>query len=653
MSQPVDLSVVIVSYNVRFFLEQALRSVQRAAERLTVEVFVVDNNSRDDSVALVRTRFPEVEVIANADNPGFSIANNQAIRRAHGRYVLLLNPDTVVEEDTFDKCVAFLDATPRAGALGVRMIDGSGRFLPESKRGFPSPWVAFCKTFGLSTLFPRSETFNRYHLGYLDEHATHEVDVLSGAFMLLRKQTLDEIGLLDEQFFMYGEDIDLSYRVVLGGYRNYYFPETTILHYKGESTKKGSLNYVRVFYQAMIKFARKHFEGERARVFIWLLQIAIYFRAALTLLHNLGRRFFFPLMDALLIFGGMVLLKQVWAAGYFDNPDYYRPTYLRVNVPLYIALWIGSVYFSGGYDEPYRLRRLGRGLLIGTLLCAAVYGFLPLEYRTSRALLLLGAVWALASTTALRTAIHFFRTGNLAIGRVPQPKLLIVGSAAEAARVQDLLLRARVAPNYVGRVAVTAGSPADSLGELADLDDIVHIYGARELIFCGKDVRAERILHWMSRLGPALAYRIVPADSGSIIGSASKNTAGELYTIALQFAIATPMARRNKRLVDVGVGLLVLLTFPLLFWTYHPPVNTLRNAWRVLRGQRTWVGYATADPDAQLPTLRPGVLAPPDALRRSPTDPATLARLDLLYAKDYRAVHDLDLLRRNWRALGK
>ena len=643
--------MIIVNYNVRFFLEQALRAVQRASERLSVEVFVVDNNSHDDSVAMVRERFPEVIVISNTDNPGFSIANNQAIRRSRGRYVLLLNPDTVVEEDTFDKCVAFMNAHPEAGALGVRMIDGSGTFLPESKRGFPSPWVAFCKTFGLSSLFPRSRRFNQYHLGYLSEHETNEIDVLAGAFMFLRKKTLDEIGLLDEQFFMYGEDIDLSYRVVKGGYKNYYFPETTILHYKGESTKKGSLNYVRVFYQAMIKFARKHFEGERARVFIWLLQLAIYFRATLTLLSNLAKRFFFPVADAALIFGGMVLLKNVWAAGYFDNPDYYRATYLRTNVPLYIGLWLGSVYFSGGYDEPYNLRRLARGILIGTVICAAVYAFLPLEYRTSRALLLLGAVWALLATTGLRTLIHFFRTGNFDIGRPPNDKLVIVGSQMESERVRELLLRARVAPNYIGYVSPTGDAKA--LGTVADLADVTHIYGVRELIFCARDITAQDTLRWMNQLGTDIAYRIVPEHSLSIIGSQHKNTVGELYTIEIQFAIATVMARRNKRLIDLVTGALVLLTFPVLFWLYRRPIGAIRNAWQVLIGRRTWVGYAAARPDDQLPALRPGVFTPQDALRLRVKDPITLARLDLLYAKDYRATQDLDLLRRNWRSLGR
>jgi len=192
------LTIIIVNYNVRYFLEQALLSVQQAVKKIPSEVFVVDNNSVDDSVAMVKEKFPAVHLIANQDNPGFSKANNQAIHLAKGEYILLLNPDTVIEEDTLDKCVAFMDAHPDAGGLGVKMIDGAGNFLPESKRGLPTPFVAFCKAFGLSKLFPTSKTFNHYHLGYLDKNETHEVEVLAGAFMLLRKSVLDKIGLLDE-----------------------------------------------------------------------------------------------------------------------------------------------------------------------------------------------------------------------------------------------------------------------------------------------------------------------------------------------------------------------------------------------------------------------------------------------------------------------
>ena len=320
------LSIIIVNYNVKYFLEEALLSVAKACQNVKAEVFVVDNNSVDDSVRMVKEKFPEVHLIANKDNPGFSIANNQAIRISKGEYVLLLNPDTVIEEDTLEKCVAFMDARPQAGGLGIKMIDGSGNFLPESKRGFPSPFVAFCKTFGLSRIFPKSKTFNHYHLGYLDDDKNHEVEVLAGAFMMLRKSVLDEIGLLDEIFFMYGEDIDLSYRIVKAGYKNYYFADSTIIHYKGESTKKGSLNYVRTFYNAMILFARKHFKGEKAWLFILMLQAAIYFRASLTIISNFVKRLFLPMLDATVIYVGMYYLKDFWATFFYGCLLYTSPS---------------------------------------------------------------------------------------------------------------------------------------------------------------------------------------------------------------------------------------------------------------------------------------------------------------------------------------
>jgi len=250
------LSVVIVNYNVEYFLEQCLASALSATKNVDAEIFMVDNASVDGSVNMVKERFPTIKVIANKDNVGFSKANNQAMRIASGKYILLLNPDTVLEEDTLVKCIEFMDSTKNAGGLGVKMVDGKGNFLPESKRGLPTPETAFYKMTGLNKFFPKSKKINRYYLGHLDKESTCEIEILSGAFMFMRKEVLDKIGLLDEDFFMYGEDIDLSYRIILGGYKNYYLPETSIIHYKGESTKKGSLNYVFVFYNAMVIFAK-------------------------------------------------------------------------------------------------------------------------------------------------------------------------------------------------------------------------------------------------------------------------------------------------------------------------------------------------------------------------------------------------------------
>lgn len=271
------VSVIIVNYNVKYFLEQCLYSVHASVAGMDAEIFVVDNHSTDGSLDYLRPKFPEVVFIANEDNPGFAKANNQAIRQCRGEYVLLLNPDTVIGEESLRTLCYFMDEHPAAGGIGVKMLDGHGVFLPESKRAFPSPWVSFCKIFGLSRLLPRSPIFARYSLPYLDADKQHKVDVLAGAFMLIRHDALDKVGMLDEAFFMYGEDIDLSYRLVLGGYKNYYMPER-ILHYKGESTKHGDMKYIRAFYGAMLIFFKKYYP----RSSVWtsgLIRLAVGVKA--------------------------------------------------------------------------------------------------------------------------------------------------------------------------------------------------------------------------------------------------------------------------------------------------------------------------------------------------------------------------------------
>ena len=253
------LSVIIVNYNVKQLLKECLQSVIKASEDIETEVIIVDNNSSDGSVKMLKEEFPEVKLIANKNNVGFSAANNQGIKQIKGKHILLLNPDTLVPKDTFKKCLEFMNRTPNCGALGVHMHDKSGDFLPESKRGLPTPWVSFCKMFGLNKFFPHSSLFNRYHLGYLKNDKNHIVDVLAGAFMWIRKSVLKKTGLLDEKFFMYGEDIDLSYRIQKSGFENWYLGTVKILHYKGESTNKYSYVYIQRFYTAMLIFAKKHF----------------------------------------------------------------------------------------------------------------------------------------------------------------------------------------------------------------------------------------------------------------------------------------------------------------------------------------------------------------------------------------------------------
>ena len=275
-----ELSVIIVSYNVRYYLEQCLMSVFRATEGLACEVFVVDNHSRDDSVEYIRERFGErVHLIASNHNLGFARANNKAIAKAQGKYVLLLNPDTFVGESTIRQVLQFMDTHERAGGVGVRMFNANGSVARESRRGLPTPLVSLGKMLGFS---------NRYYMSHLSWNEPGRIEVISGAFCLLRRDALNKVGWLDEDFFMYGEDIDLSYRVLKGGYENWYVP-ASILHYKGESTQKSSFRYVHVFYQAMLIFFRKHY-SHLSFIFSLPIKTAIYFRALVALLRMLGNR---------------------------------------------------------------------------------------------------------------------------------------------------------------------------------------------------------------------------------------------------------------------------------------------------------------------------------------------------------------------------
>jgi GT2 family glycosyltransferase len=285
-----SLSVIIVNYNVKYFLEQCLCSLRKAGQGLDMEVMVVDNASSDGSRDYLPGRFPDVSFYWNDCNLGFAKANNQALADARGEVVLFLNPDTVVPEQGLRDCLDYLDGHPRTGALGVRMIDGYGRFLRESRRAFPDPVTALFKLTGLASLFPRSRVFARYHMGHLDPGESHPTDVLAGAFFMARREVLAQTGGFDEAFFMYGEDIDLSYRIRQAGWENTYFAGCTILHFKGESTRKGSLDYLRMFYGAMVVFARKHYGRGRASLLAIGLQAGIWLRGGVSLIGSLLRK---------------------------------------------------------------------------------------------------------------------------------------------------------------------------------------------------------------------------------------------------------------------------------------------------------------------------------------------------------------------------
>ncbi len=648
-----DLSIVIVNYNVKYFLEQCLHSVNRASGETKTEVFVVDNNSVDGSCSMVQEKFPEVKLIRNDENLGFSMANNQAIRESHGKYILLLNPDTVIEEDTLVKCVWYMDEHQNAGALGVKMIDGKGDFLPESKRSLPTPRVAFYKIFGLSRLFPKSRVFGKYHLGYLDKDEIHSVEILPGAFMMLRKSALDKVGLLDESFFMYGEDIDLSYRLLNAGYMNIYYPETTIIHYKGESTKKGSLNYVMTFYNAMRIFARKHFSRKMARSFSLIINLAIYFRALLALIRRFVRNFSTPTVQAALVYLGFYLIKPVWEHYRFQGTSQYPQEYMTIVVPAYILIWLLSLFFSGAYDTPVKPFNLFKGIFVGTGVILVVYALLPESLRFSRALLLLGAAWATVSIYLLSILFHIIRITGFRFEVRKNKKLIIIGKQEEANRVESLLRRAESKLNIVGFVNPEPVDDDAYVGHINQLGEIIKIKNIDELIFCASDVSSQDIIGLMMTLcNGRVEYKIAPPASLSIIGSHSISTPGDIYLIDFE-SITKRSNKRIKRLFDFLSAMLLLVFYPVLIFAMKNPGQAFLNILNVLTGKYSWVGFHPSPVQPRLPSIRPGILYPSDALGGEDIPQDTMDNLNLLYVRNYSVFTDAGILIRSIRQIGR
>ena len=642
-----DLSIIIVNYNVKALLEQTLLSVYKAIQHLQVEIIVVDNHSADGSCEMVEERFPNVTLIANKDNKGFSKANNQGIHIAKGRNVVLLNPDTVVSEETFVKTVAFLDSHAEAGALGVRMIDGRGQFLPESKRGLPTPAVAFYKMTGLAKLFPQSKTFGQYHLSYLNEFETHEADILSGAFMMIKKEVLEKVGLLDETFFMYGEDIDLSYRIVKAGYKNYYFADTTIIHYKGESTKKHSINYVKIFYQAMAIFAKKHYSKKQGWWFAFLIYAAIYARAFLALVIRFFKSVQFVALDFVFIFTGFYGLMRYWEIyNKYVVGGFYPPEYLYYHVPAYILFWVGGIWLSGGYANPFRLNKTARGVIAGSMVLLSVYALLPEYLRFSRALILLGSVWALLITITLRLVFHFIRYKHLDTQASQISQVLIVGDMPECERVRHILsnypLRFKILGFVKPQGVVTHG---DWVGSSENLSMLAEIYKANEIIFCARDVSSAEIMQTMGNTDlPKVKFKIMPESGDYIIGSNSKNTTGEFYSVDITPLLKFKYIQKRKRLLDLLLCLLFVLLLPVLVFRPRYCATIFKNWLSVLQGQMTWVGYDTSVDTELLPKLKASVFSVTSAIKNKGIQASLISSLNLLYATHYNIGKDCELL---------
>jgi O-antigen biosynthesis protein len=652
------LSVIIVNYNVRQFLENALTSVRRALEGIEAEVFVVDNASGDGSADMVREKFPSVRLIENRENLGFARANNMALREARGEFVLLMNPDTVVQEDTLRVMLRFFADVPDAGIAGCRILNPDGTFQLPCRRSFPTPWVAFTKIFGLAALFPRSRIFGKYNLTYLSQDETYPVDAVSGSFMMVRREAYAKVGGLDESFFMYGEDLDWCYRIGTAGFRVYYVHSTKIIHFKGESTKRSDLDEIRLFYQAMQLFVRKHFS--RSRTVLLFLNLGILLRGSAASLARLSRPIEIALCDGLLVVAALLAGEYMYRGALLRFPAYAYPLIWVVPALLIVAISAAAGLYT---TARYAAGRSFGAVAAGYVLISATV-FFEKDFAFSRAVVLIAGGLSLVFIPGWRFGVRLFGRGaarRSVFGR----RTVIVGTGPSA---QEVLrkLRARVDDGYdvLGFIDTSlrrVGEKVAGVEIIGSIDNVGKVIDERrvgEVIFSTDGLSYENILSVIARSrSRSINFRLVPGSLESIIGKTSIDELDTLPLVDIEYNIHRPGNRFAKRLTDVLVALILLVTaYPVgrlvrgKAGMSRSPLSLLTD---VLRGLLSLVGLPRGDPRA--PGSGPeqdGYLGPEGLTgllqihRHEDLNDQERERYKLYYAKNQSLMLDLQIIAR-------
>ena len=645
----VDVSVVIVNYNVREFLAQALRSVQAASDGLAVETWVIDNNSIDGSVEMVRQDHPDVRIIANTENVGFGTANNQAISQAAGRYILILNPDTILQEDTLTHFVAFMDARPTCGAAGCQILNPDGTFAPESRRSFPTPATAFYRLTGLSRLFPRSPVFGRYNLTHIPRDEECAVDALSGSCMFVRKAAIDESGPFDEDFFMYGEDLDLCFRIQEAGWDIRYSPGTQIIHYKGESTKKGEVRYVRLFYGAMLLFIEKHVGGVRSRPLTLLLRAGIFLRASMTLAGNILNMLARPAIDALVV---LMIVSAAGAIRFITTDSTIQPGFFLGVAPAYALATIIGIALFGGYGR--RRQRAMRTALAGTVvgfLSVATLSFFLQTIGFSRLAIAVSLPMSALALIGVRLGAAAKRRGAR--------RAVVVGGPEETSRLQRLLSGHPSPPFLVEGYVAAPGEDvpeARRLGSPSQLRDLVRLRGYTDIVFAARDVPNHSIFALMRTLHDLrVQFRMLADGDEHVVGKSSVAAVSVTSLLSQLQEVEEPRSLAGRRVSHVALAATILAVSPLI-WPISRALNAsspirrlmdrLPGLFGVMTGRMDLVG-ASPGHTADLPVawnIRTAVFSVMNTRAAHELDPDDIQRAYWYYATHQTTVMDLEII---------
>jgi len=565
-----DLSIIIVNYNVKEFLQNLLNSIEKASINITKEIIIVDNASDDGSIEFLKEKFPSILLIENKKNVGFGKANNQALKIAKGKFILLINPDAVVGEDTFNEMISFFENNPSAGLAGCKILNPDGTLQLACRRSFPGPWTSFCKVTGLSSLFPQSRLFARYNLTYLDTEKTYEVDAISGSFMMMRKEVHDKVGGFDEKFFMYGEDLDLSYRIQKAGYKVFYVHTTQIIHYKGESTRRSSLDETKVFYNAMHLFVKKHFSS--SFIIMAILQSAIVVRSIFAFLGKRKLSILSAVLDFILFDLCLFIAERIYIS-YSNWSGFEAYHYIIIySIPAFIHLLISSAAGVYKRDRLSVLRNLLSVAVSFIILSSTTFFFKQFAY--SRAVVLIAYLLLIFITTFWRIILKLFFRVGVNVDDIRKRKTLIVGTNSHAIHIAEKLKLKRTdyhsVTGLIGKSHSDLGKKFEDfevIGSLENIKRVIKQYKISEVIFSSEELSYGEMMAVVSNnQNEPVEFKISGTGLDFIIGKTSVSMIDDIPLIDVHYNISGTILRIIKRLFDFSLGLFVLFfIYPFIY----------------------------------------------------------------------------------------
>ncbi len=655
-----ELSIIIVNYNVKQFLENLIVSIKKAASNIRHEIIVIDNASDDGSVEMLNEKFSNVNLIVNKENKGFGVANNQGLKIAKGKYILLINPDTIVKEDTFTKLIEFLDANQNIGMATCKVLNNDGSLQLACRRSFPGPWTSFTKVSGLSKLFPQSKLFAKYNLTYLDENDTYEVDAISGSFMFMKREVYEKIGGFDDDFFMYGEDLDLCYRTQKSGYKIYYFHETEIIHYKGESTKRSSIDETTVFYQAMQLFVKKHlstsfFVSGILRLGIFLRKLFAFFNVFRLII--LSSAIDFVLFSAILALAERIYHTESWNG----FPPEVKP-WIYI-LPALFQIIIGGIFGAYKKNTLSILKSLV-SLAVGFFLLSSITFFFK-QFAYSRAIFLITYSIAIIVFPFWRIIFKiFFRIGI--INHPKRIKTLIVGTGNKASdlgekiksRLTDLYQVAGLISPHIREIGNTVGN-FEVIGSLSNIKKVIESEKIDQVIFTAENLEYKQIFSVVAACSDAnVEFLLTGNELDFMVGKSSITLLDEIPLMKIEYNIATESHKMLKVFFDKVISLpIFIFIFPIIYlFSRVSKVQSKLSKFilgipQVLFGNKSLVGPLKSENENGLYLGKQGLTGLWFTENIDLNDTRELNKINLFYAKNQNIWLDLELLGKTFSKL--